>query len=320
MSVLEDVKNAIALEREALDCLEQKVGPEAAEAVELLFSCCGRVIVTGIGKAGLIGRKIAATLSSTGTPALFLHPADALHGDLGIVTPEDVALIVSNSGNTEEISSMLPYFKRFDVKIVGLTGNLCSTLASHSDCVINVGVEREADPLGVAPTCSTTAMLAMGDALAVALLVKRGFTREQFSIFHPGGSLGKKLLLRIEDLMHTGDKVPMVQQNVNLRFAISEMSRKRLGVTFVVDEEKRLQGVFTDGDLRRVLEREPNPLDFSVEEVMTKDPKTTRPYLLAAEAIKLMEDHSITVLPVVKDDSVPFGAIHLHDLVSAGLA
>ncbi len=320
MSIENDIKNAIAVEREALNALVHKVNEQTVSAVEILLSCRGRVIVTGMGKAGLVGRKIAATFSSTGTPAFFLHPAEALHGDLGIVTDEDVVLIVSSSGNTDEVTRLLPSFKRLQTKIISLTGNTKSSLAQHSDLVIDVGVEKEADPLGVAPTSSTTAMLAMGDALAVALISRRGFTREQFSIFHPGGSLGKKLLLQVKDLMHTGDKVPVVTKEVNVREAIVEMSLKSLGVTFIVNDEGKLQGIFTDGDLRRLLQKESNPLMFSIFEVMIKNPRNIKQDALAAEAIKLMEDNSITVLPVVDDHCKPIGAIHLHDLVSSGLA
>lgn len=319
MNILKEIKNAITIESEALGSLVNKVNDQASHAVEILFSCRGKVIVTGMGKAGLIGRKIAATLSSTGTPALYLHPAEALHGDLGIVTKEDVAIILSSSGNTDETVQLIPHFRRFQVKIISLTGMLNSNLALHSDVVIDISVEREADPLGVAPTASTTAMLAMGDALAVALIIKRGFTKNQFSIFHPSGNLGRKLLLKVVDLMNTGDDMPIVQENVKVRKAIIEMSLKKLGVAFIVNKNNHLIGIFTDGDLRRLVQNEFNPLEFEIKNTMSRNPITIKEDALAADALKLMEDHSIAVLPVVDEKHIPCGAIHLHHLVRAGL-
>ena len=320
MDILAEIKKAIEIEREALEFIIHKVDDQAVAVVELLYACRGRVIVTGMGKTGLIGRKIAATLASTGTPAFFLHPAEASHGDLGVVTSDDVVLAVSNSGETEEVVRLLPHLKRFQVKIISLTGDRNSTLAQHSDVVIDVAVEREADPLGVAPTASTTAVLAMGDALATALLLKRGFSKEQFAIFHPGGSLGRRLLWHVRDLMHTGDSVPVVREGVTVREAIYEMSVKRLGTTFVVNEDMRLSGIFTDGDLRRLLQRETNPLELPIADVMTRSSKMIREEVLAAEAVRMMEDHAISILPVVDDQFSLFGVIHLHDLVRAGLA
>jgi arabinose-5-phosphate isomerase len=285
-----------------------------------------------MGKAGLVGRKIAATLSSIGRPAFFLHPAEALHGDLGLVAPEDVVLALSNSGETEELIRLLPSLKRLDIAIVSLTGNLKSTIAQHSNVVVDVGVEREADPLDLAPTASTAAILAMGDALAVALLRKRGFGRDQFAVLHPGGSLGKELLWHVKDLMHVEDAVPIVQERATMRDAICEMTAKSLGAAFIVDREGRLTGVFTDGDLRRLLQRVENPLELAVADVMAlkpkilredaaaSGPKTIRQDALAVEALRMMEDNAITILPVVDDRVRPFGAVHLHDLVRAGLS
>jgi arabinose-5-phosphate isomerase len=315
-----EIRRVIRLECQALQTLGEKVSETASAAVFAIYACRGRVLVTGMGKTGLIGRKIAATLASTGTPAFFLHPAEAYHGDLGVVTPDDVLLALSNSGETEEVVRLLPHFRRFGVPIVCLTGSRESTLARFSDITIDVGVDCEADPLGVAPTASTTAMLAMGDALAVAVLVKRGFTQEQFSLFHPGGSLGRKLLLLVKDLMHVGEALPLVPVGSSLRDTIYQMTLKRLGAAFVVSKDGRLAGFLSDGDLRRLLEREGNPLCLPVEHIMTNRPKTIAPDALAADALRLMESHAITVLPVVDGAHHPVGALHLHDLVQAGLA
>jgi arabinose-5-phosphate isomerase len=320
MNVLFEVKKALEIEREALEYISQKVDHQVVKAVELMFACKGRIVVTGMGKTGLVGRKIAATLASTGTPSLFLHPAEAIHGDLGLVTRGDVVIAVSNSGETDELVRILPHLKRFQVKIISLTGNKKSTLAEHSDVVIDVSVEREADPLGIAPTASTTATMAMGDALAAALLKKRDFDKEQFAIFHPGGSLGKKLLWTVKDLMHTGNKIPIVKTDATVRQAICEISEKKLGATFILDEDQHLLGVFTDGDIRRLLEKNDNPLSRSIAEVMTHAPKTVKSDALAAEAVRLMEEDAITILPVIDEDERIVGVIHLHDLVKAGLA
>ena len=320
MDLLAEVRKALQIEKQALEFIARKADQQVVSAIELLYSCRGRVIVTGMGKTGLIARKIAATLASAGTPALFLHPAEALHGDLGIVTSDDVVLIVSNSGETEEVINLLPPLKRFGVRIVSLTGNPGSTIAQHSDVVIDVAIEREADPLDLIPTSSTTAALAMGDALASALVLKRGFTREQFAMFHPGGSLGRKLLWRVRDLMHTGDSMPMVHDVVTVREAIYEMSLKKLGATLVAAQDGKLMGIFTDGDLRRLLERHLNPLDLLISDVMIRTPRTIGEDALAAECLRLMEDHAITILPVVDGHMIPLGVIHMHDLVRARLA
>ena len=319
MDVLAEIKKALEIEREAIEHISDKVNAQAALAVELIFSCKGRVIVTGMGKTGLVGRKIAATLASTGTPSFYLHPAEAIHGDLGVVTKDDIVIAVSNSGETDELIRILPHLKRIEVKIISLTGNLTSTLAQHSDIVIDVSVKREADPLGIAPTASTTATMAMGDAIAAALLKKRGFDKDQFAIFHPGGSLGKKLLWSVKDLMHTGNDVPVVKIAATVRQAICEISEKKLGATFILDDSQRLVGIFTDGDIRRLLEKDNNPLERSITEVMTLNPKTIKPEALAAEAVRIMEDNAITILPVIGEGERPFGIIHLHDLVKAGL-
>ena len=313
-------RDALAIEADAIRGVAAKVGPSADRAVELLLHCAGRVIVTGMGKMGLVGRKIAATLASTGTPAVFLHPAEAYHGDLGIVTAQDVVLALSNSGQTEEVVNLLPHFKRLGTKVLALTGRPDSTLGGYAEVTLDVGVQREACPLDIAPTASTTAALAMGDALAAALTARRGFTRDDYAIFHPGGSLGRKLLLTVADLMHTGQALPLVAPDETLREAIVVISNKRLGTALVADEANRLLGVFTDGDLRRLFEKHPEPLEKPMREIMTASPKPTRRQTLAAEALRVMEDSAITALPVVDDGEGIVGVLHIHDLLRAGLA
>jgi arabinose-5-phosphate isomerase len=318
--ILSEIRRVLAAERRALEELEARANEQSVRGVELLLHCRGRIIVTGMGKAGLIARKIAATLASTGSPAVFLHPAEACHGDLGIVTADDVLCCLSNSGETEEVNNLLPAVKRFGVQILALTGNLQSTLARCSDVAIDVAVTEEADRLGIAPTASTTAMLAMGDALAMALMRQRGFTREQFAQFHPGGSLGRQLLLRVSDLMHVDNELPRVGPEVRVREAICEMSRKGLGTTLVIDAAGRLAGIFTDGDVRRLLEREAAPLDGPISTAMVRTPKSIGPQALAVEALRLMQQHKIAVLPVIDDQQIARGIIHLQDLIRARLA
>jgi KpsF/GutQ family protein len=313
------LQDALACERSAIEALEHRIGPEAEEAVRLLNQCEGRVVFTGMGKMGLVARKICATFTSLGAPSLFLHPAEAIHGDLGIVAPSDVVLALSYSGETEEIVGLLPHLHGFGVDVIAMTGNPHSTLAQHSRVVLDVSVEREADPLAIAPTASTTAALAMGDALAAALVKLRRFSKDRYAVFHPGGSLGRALLYRVRDLMQK--EIPMARPDTVLRDAICEMSGgRRLGAVFIVDDDGRLAGVFTDGDLRRVLERETNPLGSPVGEYMTATPKRTQPEVLAVEALHLMEDSRILVLPVVDDHERPIAALHMHDLIRAGLA
>lgn len=339
---IEAMRRAIEIERDALSGVMDRLGPEADKAVELIYASKGQLIVTGMGKSGLIGRKVAATLASTGTPAFFLHPAEAIHGDLGIVSSRDVVLAISNSGETEEIVALLPHLKRFGVHIISLTGKPGSTLGQHSDVVIDVGVEREADPLNIAPTASTTVQLAMGDALAAALVERRGFCHDQYAIFHPGGSLGRKLLWLVRDLMHKDDDVPLARDDASLREVVLTMTSKRIGATFIVDADQRLRGILTDGDLRRIMQVDANPMDLPIMNVMARlddfrrerfrqngesmkdykpaEPKTVRADMLAAEALRIMEDLKITVLAVVDEEKRPVGALHLHDLIKAGLA
>ncbi len=310
-------ENVVRIEAEALRALADRLaGPMAqafAAAVHCLLSCGGRVVVTGMGKSGLVARKIAATLSSTGTPALFLHPAEAVHGDLGMIVRGDVVLALSQSGETEEIIDLLDTMKRLDVKLVAMTGELRSTLAQVADVALDCSVAKEACSLGLAPTASTTTMLALGDALAVALAEKRGFKEEDFADLHPGGKIGKRLA-RVDKLMHTGDALPRVAPDTPMPDVIYEMSRKKLGMTTVVDGEK-LVGVLSDGDLRRLLEREgKNALDRKVGECMTRSPQTISPGELATAALNRMEQSKITSLVVVDEERKLLGVVHLHDL------
>jgi arabinose-5-phosphate isomerase len=316
-------KKVLKIESEAVAALIDRVDDQFEKAVQIVLECEGRVVVTGMGKSGLIGKKISATLASTGTPALFLHPAEGIHGDLGMVTRGDVVIALSNSGETEELSRMLPSLKRLGIKIISFTGNPDSTLAKNSDVVINVGVKEEACPLGLAPTASTTAALAMGDALAVALLDKRGFKEEDFACFHPGGALGKKLLLRVKDLMHVGEAIPIVTATTLIKDAIYEISSKKMGITSVVNTEGKLIGVISDGDLRRWMEKTEkageNLLTKKAEDIMTRNPKIASKESLAAEAVSIMEKNSITCLIVADTSSKPEGVIHLHDLLKSGV-
>lgn len=316
---LDKAKEVLKIEAEAILKLRERLNEQFVQAVDTLLKCPGRVVVTGMGKSGHIGRKIAATLASTGTPTFFLHPAEGIHGDLGMVTEKDVVIAISNSGETEEVLSILPTLKRLGTTIIALTGKSQSSLAKNADVFLDIGVEKEACPLGLAPTASTTATLAMGDALAVVLLEARGFQPEDFALFHPGGALGRRLLLRVKDLMHSGEENPLVEQEKAVKEALFEMTRKKLGAVNVVDKAGSLVGILTDGDLRRQLEKGEGLLDRKIKEVMTPNPKTISPEKLAAQALKLMQDKSITVLPVVEENKILVGAIHLHDLLKAGI-
>jgi arabinose-5-phosphate isomerase len=319
----EQAKRVLTIEAEAVAALVNRIDEQFEKAVEMLLTCKGRVVVTGMGKSGLIGKKIAATLASTGTPALFIHPAESIHGDLGMVTRGDTVIALSNSGETEELALMLPSLKRLGIKIIALTGNIESTLAKNSDVVIDIGVKEEACPLGLAPTASTTATLAMGDALAVVLLDQRGFKQEDFACFHPGGTLGKKLLLRVRDLMHAGDAVPVVSEETLIKDAIYEISSKKMGITAVLNTAGKLVGVISDGDLRRWMEKTEksgeNLLAKKAKDIMTRKPKVANKDALAAEAVALMEKNSITCLIVSDSSARPEGVIHLHDLLKAGV-
>jgi arabinose-5-phosphate isomerase len=322
MSILAEAKRVIQVEADALQAMAARIDASFEQAVDLVLASKGRVVVSGMGKSGLIGQKIASTMASTGTPALFLHPAEGIHGDLGMIMSGDVVIAISNSGETEEMLRILPAIKRIGAHVVAMTSNGTSTLARSSDVFLDVSVKEEACPLGLAPTASTTAALAMGDALAVALLVQRGFRAEDFAIFHPGGSLGKKLLLRVEDLMHAGDAIPLVSEDTLMKEALFVITAKGLGVTGVTDPGGALRGVITDGDLRRALEKGYDILGQRASELMKLNPLRIKRHELAAAALQVMEHRSITSLFVFDDDSspAPCGIIHLHDILRAGIA
>jgi arabinose-5-phosphate isomerase len=312
-------RRVLATEAEAAAALEHRLGSEFAHACGLLLTCKGRIVVTGMGKSGHVAGKIAATLASTGSPAFFLHPAEAIHGDIGMITAADVVLALSNSGETDELTTILPVIKRLGVALIAMTGNRDSTLARYATVVLDVSVPAEACSLNLAPTASTTASLAMGDALAVAILEARGFTEEDFARSHPGGTLGRRLLLHVEDVMRKGDALPAVEPGTTLSAGLLEMSRKGLGMTTIVDAARRVIGVFTDGDLRRVLDGQVDVHATTMREIMTERPRVARPQMLAAEAVHLMEEHRITALPVVDDDGRLIGALNVHDLLRAGV-
>lgn len=317
--MLEHARKVLRVEADAIYALIDRLGGEFTRAVEIIMSCKGRVVVTGMGKSGLIGKKIAATLASTGTPALFLHPAEGIHGDLGMVMRGDVIIAISNSGTTEEIVKILPVFKRLDVRIIAMTGGLDSALSKSADVTIDVGVKAEACPLGLAPTASTTATLAMGDAIAITLLEERGFKSEDFACFHPGGRLGRRLLLKVDDVMHKAGDVPKVGQGAGMREALFEITSKKLGMTTVVDGDGLLVGVITDGDLRRYLEKSGDLFERTAGELASHNPKTISGGALAAEAVAVMEKYSITSLLILDGGGRPAGVIHLHDLLKAGV-
>ena len=310
----------IDTEAQAISGLIAQVNkPSFTQACQLMLACTGRVVVIGMGKSGHIAGKIAATLASTGTPAFFVHPGEASHGDLGMITGADVVLALSNSGETNEIITILPIIKRLNVPLIALTGNPESTLAQAAKAHIDVAVEKEACPLGLAPTASTTAALAMGDALAVAMLETRGFTQEDFARSHPGGALGRRLLLLIDDLMHTGDTIPRVDTNTLLSDALVEMTRKGLGMTAIVDGNNKLLGIFTDGDLRRTIDNKIDLHTALTRDVMTQDCTTIAPGMLAAEALQIMDSAKINALPVTNTDNELVGALNMHDLLRAGV-
>jgi arabinose-5-phosphate isomerase len=312
-------RRVLAIEAAAISELGPRLDARFDAACELCLACRGRVVVTGMGKSGHIAGKVAATLASTGTPAFFVHPGEASHGDLGMITPHDLVIAISNSGETGEIVTILPLLKRLGVPLITLTSAPGSTLGEASTVVLDTGVREEACPLNLAPTASTTAALAMGDALAVALLDSRGFTREDFARAHPGGSLGRRLLLRVEDIMRRGDAMPSVTPSTTLAYGLMEMSRKGLGMTAVVAEDGRLAGIFTDGDLRRALDRTVDIHATPMADVMTAHCRTIGPHALAAEAVRLLEQFKINALVVVDEEQRPVGALNIHDLLRAGV-
>jgi len=319
--LIANAQKTLEIEAEAVTTLQGRIDSAFCEAVKIMAVCEGRVVITGMGKSGLICQKIAATMASTGTPAFFLHPAEGIHGDLGMLMKGDVVLAVSNSGETEEIVKILPVIRRLGLKLITMTGNPSSTLARSGDVSLDISVKQEACPLGLAPTASTTATLAMGDALAVALLKLHDFQAEDFALFHPGGALGKRLLLKVEDLMHSGNDIPMVAMGTSVKEALFEITNKKLGITGIAAADGSLAGVFTDGDLRRCLEEDVTCLEQSIAEVMTTNPKRVLRHHLAARVLQRMEEYQITSLFVFEeeDSTVPIGIVHLHDLLKAGV-
>jgi len=319
--VIERAKRIIEIEAEALLALRDKLDEDFIKSVDMILDCKGKVIVTGMGKSGLVSNKISSTLACSGTPAFFLHPAEAIHGDMGMISKQDVVIAISNSGETEEVVRILPLIKRKGIRLIAMTGSPNSTLAKNGDTVLNIGVKEEACPLGLVPTASTAATMAMGDALAVTVLEKRGFGQDDFAILHPGGALGKKLLLKVEDLMHSGDAVPVVYEDELMKDTLIEMTSKRLGMTAVCNRANELLGIITDGDLRRGLEKNPDFLSAVAKDVMTTSPKRIAKTELAAKALQMMEDFSITALfiPSEKNHKKIEGVVHLHDILKAGL-
>ncbi|TDJ63424.1 MAG: KpsF/GutQ family sugar-phosphate isomerase [Proteobacteria bacterium] len=318
-SFREHGRDVVALEAKAVAALADRIDEGFVRACELILECKGRVIIVGVGKSGHIGGKIAATLASTGTPAFFVHPGEASHGDLGMITPEDIVLAISNSGESKEILTILPIIKRMGVKLIALTGNTSSSLTRQADASLDVSVEKEACPMNLSPTASTTAALAMGDAIAVALLRSRNFTREDFAGFHPGGLLGRRLLIYVEDIMHTGEQIPLVTHDASLQNALLEMTSKGLGMTGVVDKQGCLCGIYTDGDLRRTLNQGVDVYKAKISDVMTHDPTTIGAGRLAHEAVQLIRQHNFNGLYVVDSDNHVLGALNMQVLLRAGI-
>ena len=318
-SVLDSARRVLDIEEKSLSAVGSRLGEEFVKAIQILSSCEGRVVFVGMGKSGLVCRKIAATFASTGTPALFVHPAEGGHGDLGMLMRGDLLVAVTYSGETEEIVRLLPAVKRLGIPIICMTGVKESRMAKRADAILDISVKEEACPLGLAPTASTTVTMALGDALAVALLELRGFTEEDFALFHPGGALGRKLKI-VKDIMHTGDDIPAVTDSTKMKEALFEITSKKLGFTTVVDGKDNLVGVITDGDLRRLMEKEEDVFSLLAGQVMMKDPRRIEESALAARALQVMEQFEITSLVVVDDNGRTVGVIHLHDILKAGIA
>lgn len=318
-SYIEHANTVLKLEAAALCALIPRLNKDFDKACQIIANTTGRVVVTGMGKSGHVGGKIAATMASTGTPAFFVHPGEASHGDLGMITPDDVVLALSNSGETNEILTILPIIKRMGVKLIAFTGQVNSSLGKQADAVINVGVDKEACPLNLAPTSSTTAAMAMGDAMAIAIFKSHGFTEKDFARSHPGGQLGRRLLIFVKDIMHTGDTIPCVAIDASLRAALLEMTSKSLGMTAITDKENKLVGILTDGDLRRILGQEIDIHTAKVSDVMIKNPKVTHADKLAAETVPQLQEAKINGLFVVDDENRIIGALNMHDLLRAGI-
>ncbi len=319
--MIDRAKRILEIEAEAVLDLRDKLNEDFNRSVDMILACKGKVIVTGMGKSGLVSNKISSTLACSGTPAFFLHPAEAIHGDMGMIAKQDVVIAISNSGETEEVIRILPLIKRKGLKLIVMTGNVNSTLAKNGDAVLNIGVKEEACPLGLVPTASTAATMAMGDALAVTVLEERGFSEDDFAVLHPGGALGKKLLLKVEDLMHSGEAVPVVYEDDSMENTLLEMTSKRFGMTAVCNRKDELVGIVTDGDIRRGIEKKQDFLSTRVKEVMTTTPKLISKSDLAAKALQVMEDYSITSLFIPADENRKkiSGVVHLHDILKAGL-
>jgi arabinose-5-phosphate isomerase len=317
--IIKTGKEVIKIEAEAVGGLTESINEQFARAVDLIYHSKGRVVLSGMGKSGLVARKIVATLNSTGTAAIFLHPTDALHGDLGMVRKDDVVILISKSGETEEIINLLPMLKRLNVTLIAMSGKEDSKLARECDLFLSIAVKEEACPHDLAPTASTTATMVIGDALSVTLLKKRGFTAEDFAYLHPGGSLGKRLSLKIKEIMTQGDKIPVVREDCHIKDVIFEITSKRLGATCVVDSNGILSGIVTDGDLRRLLEKTLDIKELKARDIMTKNPKVMNPDYLASFALQQMENYKITSLIIINGDKHPVGIIHLHDLINLGL-
>jgi arabinose-5-phosphate isomerase len=317
--IIATAREVIRIESEAVINLYNSLNDDFLKAIEIIFNSQGRIVLTGLGKSGLIARKIVATLNSTGTPAIYIHPTDALHGDFGMVRKEDIVIAISKSGMSEELMNLIPMLKRIGVKIIAMCGNKNSKLVQQSDIFLSIAVKEEACPYDLAPTASTTATLALGDAISVTLLHMKNFTKSDFAFLHPGGSLGKRLSLKIEEIMITGNQVPIVHEKDLITEIIYEISSKRLGTTSVVDDEGKLTGIITDGDLRRLLEKTLDIKNLCAKDVMTKNPKVIKPGALASLALQIMENYKITSLIIIDDKLKPIGITHLHDLINLGL-
>ncbi len=318
--VFKTIQQAIEIEKQSIEDLSKRIGEEFVKSVDLIHSKNGRLICSGVGKSGLIAKKIASTMSSIGVPSIFVHPTDAIHGDLGMITKDDVALLLSNSGKTEELLFILPLLKRFGVPIISIVGNTQSELAKRSDIVLDASVREEASPIKLVPTSSTTVSLVIGDALAAGLIVKNNFKEDDFAMLHPGGTIGKKLLIKVKDLMHTGDDIPYVKEDSNFNDTVYEISSKRLGMAIVLDKKNEIVGIITDGDLRRAAEKHKALLfEMKAKDIMTKNPKTIESTALAAKAANIMDSHSITSLIVSSNSKNVEGVIHLHDILRAGV-
>ncbi|HPI03157.1 MAG TPA: KpsF/GutQ family sugar-phosphate isomerase [Candidatus Goldiibacteriota bacterium] len=319
MDIIKEAQKVLAMEAVEITAAKKRLGRDFIKAIEILKECKGKVVVSGIGKSGLVGQKIAATMSSMGTPAVFLHPVEAAHGDMGIFMKGDVVIMLSQSGETEEVINILPALGRLNIPIIAITGKKNSSLAKSAVCVLSSSVKEEACPLNLAPTCSTTVQLALGDALSVVLLKMKNFKKEDFAMLHPGGSLGKKLVLKVKDIMHTGESVPKINKGAVLKDGLLAMTEGRFGCVAVTGENGKLAGIFTDGDLRRLLEKQANPFMLKMSEVMVKNPKIISEGELVIKALGIMEEKSITVLLVLSKDGRPNGIIHLHDILKSGV-